>query len=134
MWRGLGEGVSQRGTGSEVNFPSAGTGAQGSVSPRTSNGTFPKLTENALQQFDKLAVQQVTPDCVQSSGRPNVMPIPKTLGNKPVWDVEAGNGSPKKATNAKPSSHEASSLLTVLVAYGMMILWVAYLVFNVLLL
>lgn len=131
VWQGLGEGVSQRGAGSEVNFP-AGPHA---ASPRTSiSGSFPKLTANALQQLNQLASRgadsgQAHP---RSGGSPNVIPIPKTLGDKDVGDVEAGTRSSKKSNGS--SAVESSSLVSAIVTYGMLLLWLAHLVFNVLLL
>lgn len=125
VWQGLGEGVSQRGCGSEVAFE-----CPAPSSPGTAVGAFPMLTANVLERHDQLAVSG---GGVRPAERPpNVMPIPKDIGDKAVHDMENGTPSSKKSSGS--SSTEEASLLATVVLYGMLVLWMAHLVFNALLL
>lgn len=125
VWQGLGEGVSQRGCGSEVAFEQCAPS-----SPGTAVGAFPMLTANVLERHDQLAVSG---DGVRAAERPpNVMPIPKDIGDKAVHDMENGTPSSKKSSGS--SNNVEVSLLATVVSYGMLVLWMAHLVFNTLLL
>lgn len=126
VWQGLGEGVSQRGAGSEVAFEAK----PGPASPRTAvSGAFPMLTANVLERHDQLAVGG---DGGEGARPANVMPIPKERGDKAVQDMENGTPSSKKSSGSSNSEHP--SLLGAIVCYGVLVLWMAHLVFNVLLL
>ena len=125
LWQGLGEGVSQRGGGSEVAFeaPPAPT------SPgTTASGAFPMLTANVLERHDQLAGDETR--------RPaNVMPMPKGVGDKGLHGMENGDApasSSKK--NQGSSNRKQQSLLGLSILYGVLVLWMVHLVFNVLLL
>ena len=126
VWQGLGDGVSQRGCGSEVAFEQCAPS-----SPGTAVGAFPMLTANVLERHDQLAVSG---GGVRAAERPpNVMPIPKDIGdNKAVHDMENGTPSSKKSSGS--SDPVEASLLATVVSYGMLVLWMAHLVFNALLL
>ncbi|CAN0306395.1 unnamed protein product, partial [Laminaria digitata] len=125
VWQGLGEGVSQRGCGSEVAFE-----CPAPSSPGTAVGAFPMLTANVLERHDQLAVRGG--DVRPAERPPNVMPIPKDIGDKAVHDMENGTPSSKKSSGS--SSTEEASMLATVVLYGMLVLWMAHLVFNALLL
>lgn len=126
VWQGLGEGVSQRGAGSEVAFEAK----PGPASPRTVvSGAFPMLTANVLERHDQ---QAVGGDGGGGTRPANVMPIPKERGDKAVQDMENGTPSSKKSSGSSNSEHP--SLLGAIVCYGVLVLWMAHLVFNVLLL
>lgn len=126
VWQGLGEGVSQRGCGSEVSFVAPPPG-----SPGTAVGAFPMLTANVLEKHDQLAVSGAVG--VRAEQRPpNVMPIPKDIGDKAAHDME--NGTPSSKKSGGSDSAEGASLLATVVSYGMLVLWMAHLVFNALLL
>lgn len=131
VWKGLGEGVSQRGCGSEVSFvapnvPSspAGTGV---------SGAFPLLTANMLQRHDQLAGHNgAAAGQAGADGPANVMAISKDSGDKAVRDMEAGTRSSKKSSGS--SDRQPPSLLTAAVSYGILVLYLAHLVLNILLL
>lgn len=129
VWRGLGEGVSQRGCGSDVAFePPPEPTSPGTVA----SGAFPMLTANILERHDQLAV-----DGGSGSGGgdrpPNVMPIPKEMEDKAAQDME--NGTPSSSKKSSRSSQaEQPSLLAAIVSYGVVVLWMAHLVINGLLL
>lgn len=123
LWKGLGEGVSQRGGGSEVAFephhaPSpAGTAA---------SGAYPKLTANVLEKHDKLSGEG-------KRRHPNVMPMPKDVADKALQDIENGRAQSSKKSQ-ESSIRQQQSLLGLIILYGVFVAWMAHLVFNVLLL
>ncbi|CAN0269838.1 unnamed protein product [Ectocarpus fasciculatus] len=143
VWKGLGEGVSQRGCGSEVgvgfeladNVPSSpnGTGV---------SGVFPTLTANVLERHDQLADDDGSGGGGSGGGGApaNVVPIPKKLMERSAEDME--NGTSSKKNNANGNSNQPASgvqqqektLLGAIVSYSVLVLWVAHLVFNILLL
>lgn len=132
VWRGLGEGVSQRGAGSDVGFDIA----DGPSSPNGTvvSGAFPKLTANVLQRFELLAGGPGVEMKDGGSGPVNVMPLPKGVNDeKMLRDMEAGTRSSKKSSSGSSGSQPVS-LLATLVSYGVLVLWMAHLVFNVLML
>ncbi|CAM9320779.1 unnamed protein product [Ectocarpus sp. 13 AM-2016] len=140
VWKGLGEGVSQRGCGSEV-----GVGVDlADTTPPSPNGTgvsgvFPKLTANVLERHDQLADDDGSGGD-ESGGAANVVPIPKKLMERSAEDMENGTSSKKSSGNGngnQPASgvqQQEKTLLAAIVSYGVLVLWVAHLVFNVLLL
>ncbi|CBN76007.1 hypothetical protein Esi_0277_0015 [Ectocarpus siliculosus] len=146
VWKGLGEGVSQRGCGSEVGvgFDLADT------TPPSPNGTgvsgaFPKLTANVLERHDQLADDDGSGGGGGGSGgggggAANVVPIPKKLMERSAEDMENGTSSKKSSGNGngnQPASgvqQQEKTLLGAIVSYGVLVLWVGHLVFNVLLL
>ena len=138
VWKGLGEGVSQRGCGSEVAFDVGDSGnAPASPTGTAVSGTFPQLTANVLQRHDQLA---------DGAGQhASVMPMPKTLGGGDNGNgrtpEEMENGTAKSSSKKSKSSgrsgqepQQETTLLGAIVSYGIFLLWVAHLVFNVLLL
>ena len=123
VWQGLGDGVSQRGCGSEVAFECAPS------SPGRAVGKFPMLTANVLERHDQLAVSGG--GVLAAERPPNVMPMPKDIGDKAVHDMENGTPSSKKISGSFRT--EEASLLATVVSYGMLVLWMSHLVFNALL-
>ncbi|CAM9432322.1 unnamed protein product [Hapterophycus canaliculatus] len=137
VWKGLGEGVSQRGAGSEVAFEAVDN-APASPSGTGVSGAFPTLTANVLERHDQLADGSGSGG--GSSGTrqgANVMPMPKKLGERTVEDMENGtrrSSKRSKGSGGRSEPQHETTLLGAIVSYGILVLWVAHLVFNVLLL
>lgn len=142
VWKGLGEGVSQRGCGSEVAFdPADNAAVPGSPSGTAVSGAFPMLTANVLERHDQLA-----DGCGSGGGssggarggHANVMPMPKQMGDRSVEDMENGTRPSSKKSKGSSRSNvpqpQQTTLLGAIVSTAILVLWVAHLVFNILLL
>lgn len=124
VWKGLGEGVSQRGGGSEVAFEAPPEPS----SPKTAvSGAFPMLTANMLERHDQLGVDGMNKNRTRRT--PNVMPMPKDLGGKTAHEMENGTRSSSKKSNG--SMPKQPTLLVALISYVVLVLWISHLVFNI---
>ncbi|CAM9364091.1 unnamed protein product [Scytosiphon promiscuus] len=137
VWKGLGEGVSQRGCGSEVAYEVVDN-APASPSGTGVSGLFPTLTANVLERHDQLADGSGSGGG-SSGGRQgaNVMPMPKKLGERTPEDMENGtrrSSKRSKGSGSRSDPQQETTLLGAIVSYGILVLWVAHLVFNILLL
>lgn len=131
VWRGLGEGVSQRGAGSEVAFDG---GSPPSPNGTAVSGAFPKLTHTLLQRFEQMVKDGGEEQGQEEGVDLKIMPLPKGVaedGN--MKDVEAGTLRSKKSSSGS-SSGRTTSLLSAVVSYGVLVLFMAHLVFNMMML
>lgn len=131
VWKGLGEGVSQRGAGSEVAFDG---GSPPSPNGTAVSGAFPRLTHTLLQRFEQMAKEGGGGQGQEEGAALKIMPLPKGAaedGN--VKDMEAGTLRSKKSSSGS-SSGRTSSLLGAVVSYGVLVLFMAHLVFNMMML
>lgn len=134
VWKGLGEGVSQRGCDSEAAFDIGALAGPPSPNGTTVSGAFPMLTATVLERHDLIAGQSGVGVHGEMDGGVNVMPIPKDIkgANKALADMEAGTRSSKKSAGS--STAQTPSLLTAVVSCGVLVLWMAHLVSNALML
>lgn len=144
VWKGLGEGVSQRGCGSEVAFDAADNNNNVPASPSGTavSGAFPMLTANVLERHDQLADGcgggGDSPVGEGAAPRASVVPLPKQQGDRAAEDMENGTKSSSKKSKGSNRSNQPpqqqTTLLGAIVSTAILVLWVAHLVFNILLL
>ncbi|CAM9832182.1 unnamed protein product [Pylaiella littoralis] len=143
VWRGLGEGVSQRGHGSEVAFDVGGNNVPVSPTSTAVSGAFPKLTATVLEKHDQLADDSGSGGGSSGGGgalqATNVMPMPKQLGDRTLEDMEAGTASrgskkSKGSGSTRIGGRPKTTLVGAILPYVVLLLWTAHLLFNVLML